>query len=87
VDRLTGSDGQDDAGVLDLEPAEPAMACHRLKDGDISVGQFHRARFASTHGATSQARPGHTLSIPPHLNLLHDFVPAPLVCRQSSIDG
>ena len=77
-DRLTGSDSQDDAGVLDLEPTEAAVASDRFQNGDVGVGQFQGARFASTHGATSHASQGHTLSIPPHSNLLHDFCPAPL---------
>src|SRR5262249_7386753 len=47
ADGIARSDSQDDACVLDLEPTEAAVVCHYFQDGDVSVGQFQRARFAS----------------------------------------
>jgi hypothetical protein len=56
-DRLTARDGQGDTGVQDLEPTEPAVACHRLQDWYVGVGQFQGARLASTHGTASHTGP------------------------------
>jgi hypothetical protein len=78
LDRLSRSDVQDDAGVLDLEPTKATVVGHCLKDRQIGVSQFQRARFASTHGAPSYARPRAALSVPHDANLLHDFCPATL---------
>src|SRR5262249_23263682 len=49
-DRLASSDSQDDAGVLDLEPAEPAVMCHRFQDWQVSRGNTQGARLTPTHG-------------------------------------
>jgi hypothetical protein len=75
---LTAGDSKDDAGMLDLEPTEAAMACHRFQDWGVSVGQLQRVRLTSTHSAPLTPDQGHTPSIPPQLNLLHDFCPTPL---------
>src|SRR5687768_12389188 len=56
LDRFAGGNGQDDASVLDLIPTEPAMAGHRLQDGEISCRHGQGARFASTHGTASKVR-------------------------------
>src|SRR5262245_34104674 len=55
-DRLSGGDGQDDAGVLDLEETVAAMACDRLQDRQVSLGHCQGARFAPAHGSASSAR-------------------------------
>ena len=64
LDRLPGGDGQHDPGVLDLEPGQAATVGHALQDGGVRIGHRQRARSASTHGATSDARergyPQHT---------------------------
>jgi hypothetical protein len=56
LDRFTRSNSQDDAGVLDLEPGQPSVVGHCLQDGQICVSDCQGARFASTHGITSNAR-------------------------------
>jgi hypothetical protein len=53
--RLTGGDGQDDPGVLDLEPRQAATASDRLEDGEVRFGDDHKARLSATHGTTSEA--------------------------------
>jgi hypothetical protein len=56
LDRFPGGDSQDDAGMLDLEPSQAAIAGHGLQDRGISISKGQGARFASTHGTTSDAR-------------------------------
>src|SRR5262249_2182519 len=55
-DRLARGDSQDDASMLDLEPAQAAVARHCFEDRAGGVGQPQRVRLASSHGATSPAR-------------------------------
>src|SRR5262245_8924460 len=55
-DRLASGDGQDDAGVLDLEETEAAMAGDRLQDRQVSLCHCQGARFAPAHGSASSAR-------------------------------
>ena len=35
LDRLASGDGEDDAGVLDLEPGQAAAVGHGLQDGEV----------------------------------------------------
>jgi hypothetical protein len=35
LNRLAGGDGEDDAGVLDLEPGQAAAVGHGLQDGEV----------------------------------------------------
>src|SRR5262249_4201561 len=81
TDRFAGGDGQDDAGVLDLEPTEASVARHGPQHRDVGVGQLQRARLASTHGAASRARPRAYPHRTRRPNLLHDFCPATLGWR------
>jgi hypothetical protein len=78
LDRLAASDGQDDPGVLDLEPGEAPAAGHGLQDREVGIGDRHTMRFSATHGRPS---PTGGCSIPKHTsrsNLLHDFLQEPL---------
>jgi hypothetical protein len=63
LDWFAGSDSQDDTSVLDLKPSQTTVASHSLQDGEIGSGDGHRARFASTHEDTSDARAGTNSSI------------------------
>jgi len=63
LDWFAGSDGQDDTRVLDLKPSQASVVSHGLQDGEISIGDSHGARFASTHEDTSDARAGTIPSI------------------------
>ena len=56
LDGFTGRDRQDDPSMLDLKPSQTTVASHTLKDGKIGRGDGHRARFASAHEDTSDAR-------------------------------
>ena len=78
LDRLAGGDGQDDAGVLDLEPGQAAAAGDRLQD---RAGQRRRwsAGEVCGHAWDNLRGPaGLHLQHTPAPNLLHDFVPGPL---------
>jgi hypothetical protein len=55
VDRLGGGDGEDDAGMLDLEPGQVPSARHGLEDGEIGGSDGQKARLAARHGLTSNA--------------------------------
>jgi hypothetical protein len=63
LDRFAGSDGQDDASVLDLKPSQASVVSHGLQDGEIGISDGHEARSASTHEDTSEARAGAISSI------------------------
>jgi hypothetical protein len=55
LDRFARGDSQDDPGMLDLEPSEAATAGHGLQYRGIRISNGQGARFASTHGTTSEA--------------------------------
>src|SRR6266487_1469958 len=76
LDRLAASDSQDDAGMLDLEPAEATLAGHGLQDRQISRGNGQGARFASTHGIPSIARA-----------LSFSSIPGPRISCTTSVQG
>jgi hypothetical protein len=64
VNRFASGDGQDDAGVLDLEPGQASAVGHGLQEGEIGVGDGQGTRSAATHGSVSDAEgrlyPQHT---------------------------
>jgi hypothetical protein len=78
-DGLTGGHGQDDAGMLDLEPGQPPGPGNSLQYRQIRVSNTQGARFPTTHRSTSSAGAGLYLQHTPTVNFLHDFVPGPLV--------
>jgi hypothetical protein len=55
VNRFAGGNGEDDAGVLDLEPGQAPAVGHGLQDGEVGVGDGQWTRFAATHGIASGA--------------------------------
>jgi hypothetical protein len=55
LDRFSGGNGKDDAGVLDLEPGQVASTRHRMEDREIGSGDDQGARFSAWHGLTSDA--------------------------------
>ena len=56
LDRFASSDGEHDAGMLNLEPGQTATAGHRFQDRGIRISNSQEARFSATHGATSKTR-------------------------------
>lgn len=79
LDRFAGSDGQDDSSVLNLKPSQASVVSHGVQDGEVGIGDGHRARLTSPHENTSDARAGLSPAYSFALNLLHDFCPGPLV--------
>ena len=57
-DRLAGGNGQDDAGMLDLEPSQAAAPGHRLEDGQVGGSQGQRPRLTATHGQPPRLEQG-----------------------------
>jgi hypothetical protein len=49
ADALTGGDGQDDPGVLDLEPSQATVVRDELQQRSIRFGEGQRARLSTTH--------------------------------------
>jgi hypothetical protein len=78
LDRLTASNGQDDAGMFDLKEGQVSAACHGLQDRGVGGSNRQRERLPATHGVTSAAGTGPIPTIPLSANLLHNFVPGPL---------
>ena len=78
MDGFARGDGQDDAGVLDLEVSQVPGSCDGLEDGEIRVGDAQRARIPSTHGTTSNAGAGLNLYHTATPNLLHYLWPGTL---------
>jgi hypothetical protein len=54
VDGLAAGDGQDDAGMLDLEPGEATAAGHGLQDRPIRRRDGQRDSLSATHGGASE---------------------------------
>ena len=79
TDGLPGGDGQDDAGMLDLEPSQVPGSGNSLEDRNICGSEYQRARFPTAHRSTSSGEAGLYLQHTPTFNFLHDFVPDPLV--------
>jgi hypothetical protein len=55
VDRLSGSDTQDDLCPLDLIPGEGSTVGDLLQDRGIMGGDLQCPRFTATHGTTPVA--------------------------------
>ena len=53
TDALSGRHGQDDPGVLDLEPGQAAVVCDELQDRSVRSGEGQRARLSTTHEPAS----------------------------------
>ena len=53
VNRFPRGDGQDDAGVLDLEPGQASAVGHGVQEGKVGVRDGQRTGFATTHGIAS----------------------------------
>jgi len=49
LDGLTGSDGQEDTGMLDLKERQVPAARRGLEDGDITGSDRYRTRLSATH--------------------------------------
>jgi len=81
LNGFTGGNGQDDAGMLDLEPSQLPGSGNSLKDCQIRGNDNQRARFPATHRSTSHAKAGLILQHTATPNFLHDFVPGPLATR------
>jgi hypothetical protein len=76
ADALPGGNGQDDPGMLDLEPSQATVVRDELQDRSIRFGEGQRARLSTTHEQASVK--GLFLNITDDPNLLHDFVAASL---------
>ena len=55
VDQLASGDGQDDAGMLDLEPRQAPAPSDGLQDRKIIGSDGQGTRLSATHGLTSDA--------------------------------
>jgi hypothetical protein len=49
ADALPGGNGQDDPGMLDLEPGQATVSRDELQDRSIRFGQGQWARLSTTH--------------------------------------
>ena len=54
VDGLAAGNGQDDAGMLDLEPGQATAAGHGLQDRPIRRRDSQRGSLSASHGAASE---------------------------------
>jgi hypothetical protein len=54
VDALAAGDGQDDAGVLHLEPTQAAAAGDGFQDRQIRCRDGQRRRSSATHEGASE---------------------------------
>lgn len=72
-----GGNSQDNPGMLDLEPSQAATAGHGLQDRAISISNGQGARFASTHGTTSDARTEGYLQHTPSPEFVASFMARP----------
>ena len=75
---FTSGHGQDDAGMLNLEPGQTPGSGNSLQDRQVSSGDGQGARFPATHGRISDVEAGLNLQHAAPENFLHDFVPGPL---------
>jgi hypothetical protein len=57
-DGLTGGHGQDDAGMLDLEPGQSPGSGNPLQYWEVRVRNTQGARLPATHRSTSYAEAG-----------------------------
>jgi outer membrane protein assembly factor BamB len=78
LNRLASGDSEDDAGMLDLEPAQTTLTGHGLQNRQISWSNGQGARFTSTHGFPSTAGAVFLLQHTRPRNFLHDLWPGPL---------
>ena len=78
VDQFAGGDGQDDAGMLDLEPGQVPAPSDGLEDRKIIGSDGQGTRLSAAHGTTLMPEQAPYSSIPVAPNLLHYFVPIPL---------
>src|SRR5215212_11154855 len=62
-DGFASGDGQDEAGMLNLEPGQVPGSGNGLEDRQVRSRDAQGARFPATHGRTSDAEAG--------LNLQH----------------
>ena len=79
-DRRTGSaggDGQNDAGMLDLEPGQVPAASDGLQDGRSSAAMVRGRGLRPRMGQPPMPEQAPYSSIPVAPNLLHYFVPTP----------
>jgi hypothetical protein len=53
ADALPGGNGQDDPGVLNLEPSQATVVCDELQERNIRFGEGQRARLPTTHEQAS----------------------------------
>jgi len=53
ADTLSGGNGQDDPGMLDLEPGQATVAGDELQNRSIGFGEGQRARLSTTHKQAS----------------------------------
>jgi hypothetical protein len=49
ADALSGGHGQDDPGMLDLEPSQATVVRDELQDRSIRFGDGQRARLSTPH--------------------------------------
>jgi hypothetical protein len=49
ADALSGGHGQDDPGMLDLEPSQATVVRDELQDRNVRSGEGQRARLSTTH--------------------------------------
>jgi len=61
VDQFAGGDGQDDAGMLDLEPGQVPAPSDGLEDWKIIGSDGQGTRLSAAHGTTSDAGAGSVL--------------------------
>jgi hypothetical protein len=77
-DGFTGGYGQDDAGMLNLEPGQAPGSGNGSQDRQVSSSDGQGARFPTTHGRFPDAETGLGLQSTAPANSLHDFMPDPL---------
>jgi hypothetical protein len=53
ADAVPGGNGQDDSGVLDLEPSQATVVRDELQQRSIRFGEGQRARLPTTHEQAS----------------------------------
>jgi hypothetical protein len=53
ADAFSGGNGQDDPGVLNLEPSQATVVSDELQNRSIGFGEGQWARFSTTHKQAS----------------------------------
>jgi hypothetical protein len=81
-DGFTSGHGQDDAGMLNLEPGQTPGSGNGLQDRQVSSNDGQGARVPATHGRISDAEAGLNVQHTAPANFLHDFMPGPLGPRR-----